>query len=106
MRKSKTKQNQIPIRAEGTFPKADRSFKNIEEFRDGLPRISTSLPDPSPKGFCLMVWGGTCASAEFTGDQKAIDELCQSAANNNEQVRDLIYEIVRHPIFRRADKPE
>lgn len=100
--KSKTKQNQIPIRAEGTFPKADRSFKNIEEFRDGLAAHKHLLTRSITEGLLSY---GLGRHIEFA-DQKAIDELCQSAANNNEQVRDLIYEIVRHPIFRRADKPE
>ena len=100
--KSTKKQSQIPIRAEGKFPNSDRSFKNIEEFRAGLVAHKHLLTRSFTEGLLSY---GLGRHIEFA-DQQAIDELCESAANSNERIRDLIVEMVSHPIFRRADKLE
>lgn len=98
--KSRTKQ--ISIRAEGTFPSSDHAFKNVEEFRAGLVAHKHLLTRSITEGLLSY---GLGRHIEFA-DQQAIDELCEAAAENNEQIRDLIVEMVSHPIFRRADKLE
>jgi hypothetical protein len=40
---------------------------------------------------------------EFSDDQ-AVDQICQTSKRNNDRVGDLVYAIVRHPIFRRSDR--
>ena len=38
-------------------------------------------------------------------DEQAINEICEAASRNDERVGDLIFAIVSHPIFKRADQP-
>lgn len=100
--KSVQKKKRIPIQPEGVFPKTNSSFKNLEEFRAGLIDHKHLLTRSIAEGLLSY---GLGRHIEFA-DQQAIDEICKTAAGNNEQIRDLIFEIVKHPVFRRADKPK
>ncbi|MDG1070185.1 MAG: DUF1592 domain-containing protein [Akkermansiaceae bacterium] len=100
--KSKTKKNQVPIRAEGAFPNTEKSFKNLKEFRAGLIEQRHLLTRSITEGLLSY---GLGRHIEFA-DQQAIDEICKTAAGNNDRICDLIFEIISHPTFRKADKPE
>ncbi len=100
--KSKKQSTQIAIRAEGTFPHTDRTFHNLDEFRTGLLEHKHLLTRSITEGLLSY---GLGRHIEFA-DQQAIDQLCEGAAANHEKIGDLIFAIVNHPIFRRADTPE
>ena len=100
--KKGNKTKRIPIQAKGVFPNSNRSFKNLREFREGLVDHKHLLTRSITEGLLSY---GVGRHIEFA-DQQAIDEICTNAASNNEQVRDLIFEIIKHPIFRRSDKTE
>jgi mono/diheme cytochrome c family protein len=99
---SKSRTKQIPIRAEGTFPNTETTFKNLKEFRAGLIAHKHLLTRSITEGLLSY---GLGRHLEFA-DQQTIDQLCEAAAGNNGRIRDLIFEVVNHPIFRQADKPE
>ena len=100
--KKGNKTKRIPIQAKGVFPNSNRSFKNLREFREGLVDHKHLLTRSITEGLLSY---GLGRHIEFA-DQQAIDEICTNAASNNEQIRDLIFEIIKHPIFRRSDKTE
>ena len=99
--KSGAKKNQIPIRAEGTFPNTELSFKNLEEFRAGLVEQKHLLTRSIVEGLFSY---GLGRHVEFS-DQQALDAICAAVDDKQERLGDLIFEIIKHPIFRRADTP-
>lgn len=91
--------NQIPIRAEGVFPN-QKPFSNLQEFRTGLMEEKRLLTRSIAEGLLSY---GLGRHIEFA-DQQALDEICEAAGRNNDRVGDLIFAIVNHPLFRRADQ--
>ena len=92
---------QIPIRAEGTFPNTEFSFNNLEEFRAGLVEQKHLLTRSIAEGLFSY---GLGRHVEFS-DQQALDAICAAADEQEDRLGDLIFEIIQHPAFRRADAP-
>ena len=90
----------IPVRSEGVFPNK-KPFKNLDEFRTGLIAHKHLLTRSISEGLLSY---GLGRHIEFA-DQQALDEICNQASQNNEQIGDLIYSIISHPLFRKADPP-
>ena len=89
----------IPVRAEGVFPNK-KPFHNLDEFRSGLIAHKHLLTRSIAEGLLSY---GLGRHIEFA-DQQALDEICKKAGQNNEQIGDLIYNIISHPLFRRGDQ--
>ena len=96
-----TKQTLIPVRAEGVFPNK-KPFHNLDEFRSGLMAHKHLLARSITEGLLSY---GLGRHIEFA-DQQALDEICKEANQNNQQIGDIIYHIISHPLFRRADRAE
>jgi hypothetical protein len=90
----------IPVRAEGVFPN-NKPFHNLGEFRTGLMEHKHLLTRSISEGLLSY---GLGRHIEFA-DQQALDEVCKKASQNNEQIGDIIYAIISHPLFRKADQP-
>lgn len=99
--KSGARKQQIPIRAEGTFPNTELSFNNLEEFRAGLVEQKHLLTRSIAEGLFSY---GLGRHVEFS-DQQALDVICAAADEQADRLGDLIFEIIQHPAFRRADAP-
>ncbi|WDE98948.1 DUF1592 domain-containing protein [Lentisphaera profundi] len=89
----------VPIKAEGVFPNKE-PFHNLDEFRTGLMAHKHLLTRSITEGLLSY---GLGRHIEFA-DQQALDEICEKASQNNEQIGDIIYSIISHPLFRRADQ--
>jgi len=89
----------IPVRAEGVFPNKE-PFHNLDEFRAGLIDHKHLLTRSISEGLLSY---GLGRHIEFA-DQQALDEICKQASQNNEQIGDLIFSIISHPLFRKADQ--
>jgi len=94
-----TKPKLIPVRAEGVFPN-NEPFQNLDEFRAGLMAHKHLLTRSITEGLLSY---GLGRHIEFA-DQQALDEICKKAGQNNEQIGDLIYSIISHPLFKKADQ--
>jgi hypothetical protein len=93
------KNTSVPIKAEGVFPNK-KTFHNLDEFRTGLIAHKHLLTRSISEGLLSY---GLGRHIEFS-DQHALDEICKEASQNNEQIGDIIYSIISHPLFRKADK--
>ncbi len=94
-----TKPTLIPVRAEGVFPN-NEPFHNLDEFRAGLMAHKHLLTRSITEGLLSY---GLGRHIEFA-DQQVLDEICKKAGQNNEQIGDLIYSIISHPLFKKADQ--
>ena len=96
----KGRAKQIPIRAEGVFPSSHHAFKDLAEFRAGLMEEKQLLTRSITEGLLSY---GLGRHIEFA-DGQIVDEICAQAERDDLRIRDLIFAIVNHPIFRRADR--
>ena len=96
----KGRPKQIPIRAEGVFPSSGYSFKNLAEFRAGLMQERQSLTRSITEGLLSY---GLGRHIEFA-DGQIVDEICAQAESDDLRIGDLVFAIVNHPVFRRADR--
>ncbi|MCP4776001.1 MAG: DUF1592 domain-containing protein [Planctomycetaceae bacterium] len=91
---------QIPIRAEGVFPSSQHAFKDLAEFRAGLMEEKQLLARSMTEGLLSY---GLGRHLEFA-DGQIVDEICAQAERDDLRIGNLIFTIVNHPIFRRADR--
>jgi len=89
----------IPVRSSGKFPN-DATFEDLSEFRAGLleqkDRLARSITE-------ALISYGLGRHVEFS-DQQAIEEILKTSKQNDYRIGDLVYAIVRHPVFRRSDQ--
>ena len=91
---------EIPIRAEGVFPGGGHAFKDLAEFRAGLMKEKHLLTRSITEGLLSY---GLGRHIEFA-DGPFVDEICAQAERDDQRIGDLIFAIVNHPVFRRADR--
>ena len=96
----KGRPKQIPIRADGVFPNNGHVFRNLEEFRAGLMKEKHLLTRSITEGLLSY---GLGRHIEFA-DTQVVDEICAQAEQEELRTGDLIFTIVNHPVFRRADR--
>jgi len=96
----KGRPKQIPVRAEGVFPSSGHAFKDLAEFRAGLMKEKRLLTRSITEG--LLAYG-LGRHIEFA-DGQIVDEICTQAERDDQRIGDLIFAIVNHPVFRRADR--
>jgi hypothetical protein len=96
----KGRPKQIPIRADGVFPNSGHVFKDLEEFRTGLMKEKHLLTRSITEGLLSY---GLGRHIEFA-DTQVVDEICAQAEQEELRTGNLIFTIVNHPVFRRADR--
>ena len=95
----KGRPKRVPIRAEGVFP-SGHIFKDLAEFRSGLMKQRHLLTRSVTEGLLSY---GLGRHIEFA-DGQFVDEICVQAERDDQRIGDLIFAIVNHPVFRRADR--